>query len=326
MNDAAPSSDETSDSPEPATTTSKRSRRRMWILIGCVVTVLAVAAGTAVALSVGSEGKPKPNESTGVPERCMEPTKKTGVTEPEDAPEDGGVEVVETGSSTSEELNELGEDNGQAGFGAVLENTSELAARNVEVTLAPSWQDGTPVQSHTGNTRPQRFGPWKIASLAPGQKLGLGTIIFIKNERQADNPELKLDVKATVEEWWEPDNDAHEFASITAEFDGAASSGRFEFAVDSKFCEDVRQARVSQVYRNSGGDIVGGWANLTVSRPSDDAISGHAELGEYSPGRTVDLSADNMWSDQTYTSGGYEEVADLSKTDIYPYFNPSAKN
>lgn len=320
MNDSTPEKD-VPDEPIEAVRPSKMSRRRMWIVAGCV---LAVVAAGIVALTVGGDRAIKPDDASDLPEHCETEPTKTGVTEPESPRRIGEIEVLETGFSTSDDI-KLDREDGQVGFGAVLKNTSVLVARNVEVTLSATWPDGTPVkldnQEYPDDPVAWKGGPWKIGSLVPGEEFGFGMVRYILNEYPANEPELTLKVETTVEEWWEPDNDVHDFAPITAEFHKEDTTGHLRFTVDSESCEAVGKARVGLVFRNGDGEIVGGWINLKVSRPTDNTW-----LAKYPAGRTATVVAEDTWGNQTIDDDNFQQVADMSKTEVYPYADPNVKD
>jgi hypothetical protein len=276
------------------------------------VMVIALCVSSMAACTAGAgdgNNTSKPDTDKDQPAHCPSETSQSDKTEPVNAPSEGDIELVEEGAVSAEPESS---GYGAWAFGAILENTSDMAAYKVEVVFTAKLPNGDLA------TDARQHKPWKYAehltSVAPGQQVGLG----FEAPLPADELELDVQLEAavTVSEWWPMKNARHEFASLTAELDEEQPAGFIAFSVDSEYCEPV-PAAVGVVFRNSAGEIIGGGRMEPPWVPSEPFE--FKEASEFQPGHTDELWADDFWHARISEEGSFDTKPDLTKTAVFPY-------
>ena len=151
----------------------------------------------------------------------------------------------------------------------MLENTGDDPVANLEITVTLLDSEGMVVSSDTDN----------VHLIQPGQKMGLGDEPY---ENIAEVAEI--DVQASVPSYA---SDAEELGEITTEGIGTSDeSSRWKttFTAKSTYEVQIDSPYAYVIYRNTGGDIVGGSYGFMNVLPPGAAPAARSRRTSPSPG------------------------------------------
>ncbi|ADD44431.1 hypothetical protein Snas_4790 [Stackebrandtia nassauensis DSM 44728] len=225
----------------------------------------------------------------------------------------GGVEVAEDGVNLAK-----ASDIADVTFGVLVENSSDLVARDVTVKMTLKQKSGPTLRNTDGESVVRKS---TIPYVMPGKEFGTGEDVRVPIGEVEDAPSVKTEI--TVGEWWQPNNDVHEFASISATVTNKQDDpdDHINVTVDSQYCDDAGVAKAGVIFRDSAGKIIYGASGFQASSDTADLISGYAPLKNYKPGKTKNLAMPNFWSISTQGApgAGFEKQPDWEQTEIFPY-------
>jgi hypothetical protein len=218
------------------------------LYIAVAVVVVAAVVGLVVVLAQGSDDDPGPGPATtstapGPGDTTTPATTAGGGLPGETIGAIGDLEVADSGFSTYRGFS------GAAGsYGVVITNTGKETVTNFTVKVAIYDEDDTVIGSH----------PQTVAKLAPGQKLGMGS--SISDDLSGGIGKLKV----TFDEGFgsavpEGTFTVSDVAMKTTDYGTDVS-----FKVASSYRQDLENLSSFAVFRDAGGQIVGG-ANGSVA-------------------------------------------------------------
>jgi hypothetical protein len=212
--------------------------KRRLVLSLVAVAVVAAAGVTAVVLSTGGEPVARPCD---IPDSVREqPTPAKA------APGGGGIEVVETGVSST----------GLVSMGAVLRNTSDRVAYRTRVALKVVVSvDGLPPGPIQGPLMTM-----EIPVMVPGQRVGIGRPLI---KVTATNKVISADVDPQTTTWlpagglggFNPVTDTYE---STSRVTSSPPADAVRYTERSANCRALAGRRTAVVFRDATGKIVGG--------------------------------------------------------------------
>lgn len=228
------------------------------LLVAAIVAVVAVLSMIPGESSDDSDASPSPSPSPSEDvQDCVEfPDESAELSGPVEAPEDAGLEVVETG------FYGVADPDGvlTGGYGVVLENPSELVAYDVQVEVE-FFQSGEILEDEGDSGDKYSH---EIDAILPGESLGFGGTTSFFRDAQEDT-EVDIEVEVEAVEWWPENAGVYSFGSVEVsqvEFKPDMMSPVDSVVelelTESSFCDEVRRPMVSAVYRDSNGRIVGG--------------------------------------------------------------------
>ena len=275
----------------PPTPGGGQNRTPLFVALG-VVGVLAIGGIALAATSGGDDDDPPPTsiatpgtESTSGPQGTSEPS-GPATTAGTPAPSGGtsssveGLEVVETGfSNFTDEF----DGTNRVSYGYIIENTGDEPVANVEVTVTLKDAEGTVVSSDTDN----------IYLINPGQRVGLGDEPY-EEIATVDAMEVQAAIPSYAGE-------ATALGEITV--DGISTTedgGRWvtTFTAASTYEVQLDGPYAYAVYRNAGGDIVGGSYGFMNIVQAGGSTSG--EVSSYSVLPDVDPAQTEVYVDPGY--------------------------
>jgi hypothetical protein len=264
-----------------------QNRTPLFIALGVVAVVALLGVGLAVASSGGDDDDPTPTSqasTTTPPDDTSSPTSPPETDGTDDTSGGGAgtedIEVVEKGFTN---FDPEYEDGNHVSYGYVLENTGDDPVANLEITVTLLDSEGTVVSSDTDN----------VYLIQPGQKMGLGDEPY---ENIAEVAEI--DVQASVPSYA---SDAEELGEITTE--GIATSDessqwKTTFTAKSTYEVQIDSPYAYVIYRNTGGDIVGGSYGFMNVLRAGGSTSG--EVTSYEPIPGVDPAKTEVYVDPAY--------------------------
>lgn len=263
-----------------------QNRTPLYIAIGVVVA--AALIGLIVVLSGGDEEEPAPStpSTEEAPTTEVDPSNTGGTSDTTTSDEPSGaadLEVVESGFSNY--MGGYDRDEQTAAYGFVVENTGDDVAVDVSVSVSAFDADGTAVasESHT------------IYVLRPGEKMGIGDE-FWGDDLTAEIADLQVQLS-------EPSGygaeDVPEEGTLTAE---GITTTTDDYGVTTKFTatstydQQLDYPSAYAIYRNAGGDIIGG------SRGSVDFVAPNGSTaGEVTSWEVIpDIATTEVYLDAGY--------------------------
>ncbi len=212
--------------------------KRKLLLVVSVVVAIAAAGITTAVLSVGDGSATKPCD---IPNSVQEQPASAKT-----APGGGGIEVEETGSSSS----------GLVSVGAVVRNTSGSIAYRTKVALKL-------VVSIQGLPPGPAQGPLiniEIPVMLPGQRVGVGRPLVNVGARDKVIS-AGIDLQTTT---WLPNGALGGFTAVTDSYEEAsrvnvsAPADAVRYTERSANCRALSSRRTAVVFRDATGKIVGG--------------------------------------------------------------------
>jgi len=284
--------------PPVAPQPSGQNRTPLFIALGVVVA--AALVGLILMLTSGGDDEPTadPGPSTTAapgttagPDTTAGPATTAGPGTTEAA---GGNTGGSTGGQGSEEIkvtesgfsvytDQLSEEQ-RVSYGFVIQNNTENVATGVPITVAFLDDAGTVVGNADEN----------IGVLLPGQKMGIG------DEPYDVGAAATMQVTVGEPSSWEAPSDTYGEISaegITTTIDdyGAPTS---TFTANSTYGEQIDSPNAYALYRNSGGDIVGGSYGFLNFVPANGSTAG--DVTSYSSIPDVDGSKTEIYVDPGY--------------------------
>lgn len=290
------------------------SRRRWWWL--------SAGGGLAVALVAGAlvwhfGGEAPVEEEEEVAECVPVKSDVEAGSDLVDEPSDGEVQVVEQGLTVHDRAS-------VASFGGVLENSTAAVAVDVRVQFELIDVDGEVV--NTGTEERAEYG-WAfdktVPYVLPGERFGLGGTGRFSLDVE-DGEELSLQVEVVeVEEWRAEHDEKTVFADLSGEATEsnldfhvhASQNNNVKFALESDYCQGWEHARVSAVFHDDAGSIIGGVFNVWLDNGAQsDSIPFPSESDEELVFRPALTNGDSGAS-------VYELWRDVEASDVtvYPY-------
>ncbi|URM98306.1 hypothetical protein LUW76_30315 [Actinomadura madurae] len=237
------------------------------------MTALAVCLGGTVA-ACGGEARPAAETPTATPSTQETPYKTVG--------DNGQIRIVEKGFSTIRKDGDLT----RLSYGIVFENLNPRAVAFPTLTV-----DFVDAQGKAVPDMVKR--PVTDLRILPGSRYGLGsTLPFARPGQVAD---IKVEVTETT---WTTDRSEGRFTALKAggvrtqrEFPSTRQA-TLRFGVDSGFTEPVPVMRVSALFRDRSGRIIGGADDLRQEESFKNVPPGRAQfqlvVGDGLPAGTAD--------------------------------------
>jgi hypothetical protein len=266
--------------------TGGQNRTPLFIALGVVAAVALLGVGLVVASGGDDDDTPPATQAatTTPPDDTSSPTSPPETDGPDDTSGSGegaeNIDVVEKGFTN---FDPEYEDGNHVSYGYVLENTGDDPVSNLEITVTLLDSEGTVVSSDTDN----------VYLIQPGQKMGLGDEPY---ENIAEVAEI--DVQASVPSYA---TDAEELGEITTEgisTSDESSQWKTTFTAKSTYEVQIDSPYAYVIYRNTGGDIVGGSYGFMNVLRSGGSTSG--EVTSYEPIPGVDPSKTEVYVDPAY--------------------------
>ncbi|MGH3715925.1 MAG: hypothetical protein ACRDT4_21060 [Micromonosporaceae bacterium] len=249
--------------------------------MSAAVAVLAVAvlAGCDGAPSRGTASSPRPSPTVSLP-----------YSKP---PGGGEVRVVEQGFSITHDHAEHNP-YPRVTYAAILENTSDLVARAVQVQIRVLDRSGKPLVTEAGMTdgKSGTKALKRVEYILPGERLGIGGSGYTDPYEAASTAaKLEITIK-TADEWWPRRNGGYCFVATEAtnvelaERRGETAMVRFDLKTEDNTYNGVYRGDV--VFRDRRGRIVGGgfvWKIQPTAEESTATIEWGIPL-QFDPSRT----------------------------------------
>jgi hypothetical protein len=191
-----------------------------------------------------------------------------------------GLEVVDSGFTN---FTDEYENTNRVSYGYIIENTGDEPVANIEVTVTLKDAEGTVVSSDTDN----------IYLLQPGSRIGLGDEPF-EEIATVDSIEVQPAIPSYAA-------DATELGEITTEgISTTEDSGRWvtTFTAASTYEVQLDGPYAYAIYRNAGGDIVGGAYGFMNIVQAGGTTSG--EVSTYSVLPDVDPAQTEVYVDPAF--------------------------
>lgn len=168
------------------------------------------------------------------------------------APRSGGIRVVDQGfTQPSDEFKSVS-------LAAILENTSDRIAYGTRVTVELLDERNSRVTGFEAADD-------EIPILMPGQRIGVGMTVSPTIPDAASRTVAAFQVDTDTTRWLADDALGEDFAPVTAEYLNTVRrdpevphSNEIHFTVTSETCRPLEGWNPAAVFRDSGGDIVGG--------------------------------------------------------------------
>ncbi|MFV2086349.1 hypothetical protein [Micromonospora sp. LOL_021] len=261
--------------------------------------VLVVAVAITAACSPDSESDPAAS--------CIEAPDGplTGTAGPSaEAPDGGGLRVVESGVTVVPPVRRLG--SATASIGVIVENTSGYVAYRTRVSFDVLDGAGDTVVIGDGGGTVLL----EVPLLLPGARSGVGTAVYVDGAASAAD-QVEVDTALGATTWVEhrPDQVAgvtttHNRTTIV---DAESHSGIVYYRMVSPYCTGLFTRGVGTIFRDTTGQIVGG------------SISGDKGPGRCDP---------NQAEQRTDVIRSVPAEFDDSLTESYPYcdFGPAPRS
>lgn len=260
------------------------NRTPLFVALG-VVAVAALVGVIFVATSGDDGGDPT---TTLTPNTQGPGTTASTAPPATDGPDDtgstgGSAEDIEVADSGFSNFQAQYEDVNHVSYGYILENTGDEGVANIEVTVTLKDSAGTVVSSDTDN----------VYYIPPGGKVGLGDEPY---EEVAEVAEIE--VQASIPSYA---GEADETGEVTV--DGVSttedsSQWKTTFTATSTYGVQLDSPYAYVIYRDSGGDIVGGSYGFMNVMEAGGSTSG--EVTSYEPIPEVDPSKTEVYVDPAY--------------------------
>ncbi|WP_326551666.1 hypothetical protein [Micromonospora sp. NBC_01813] len=289
-------------------------RRRLVVLTVTGALVVALGVGTAVALRSPARlaATPTPASAAVPTSYCIESdaiapgTITGGAAEVStDRPDDGGLDVVESGFAQIGSAAAPITRDGITSVGAIIRNTSEQIAYRTRVTfrVLDESGDSAVLDSADDQTR-------EIPIILPGQQVGVGARYAVRSEGASRIRVAEVAVAINETLWSPARTDPAEVALVGAVTARHLETWRYgpddldasvNYELDSPYCSVLTSAGAGVVFRDAAGLVVGGGFDPTASQ--DGCLPGRSARSALLP-RSL------------------PPQADVDRTEIYQYCGP----
>lgn len=260
-----------------------QNRTPLFVALGVLAAVVFVGI-IIIATSGGDDDEPTTDPTS--PTTAIDDTVPVPTTGGDDPPDteaptgDGQIAIGEQGFSVS--MDQLS-DAETGSYGVMLENTSDQVATLVTVQVGFLDESGTVIGTDSQ----------MINVLMPGQTFGIGN-----SGIELDGDPVEMQVTPEEPTWDSPDDYGEVTTSglsTTIDDYGAPTTN---FTAESTYSEQLDSPYAYVVYRNSGGDIIGGaWSSMSFIQANGSST------GEVTSYYTIDDIDDSQT--EVYIDPGY---------------------